>query len=65
MENIINSYETNKEIIDINIFEIFLIKCGYISQKTWTKNNSDLFDPNKFNEIIKAIIKKVYYIYYL
>ena len=54
MENIINSYETNKEILDINNFETFLIKSGYISPKTWTKNNLDLFDPNKYNEIITS-----------
>ena len=48
-----NDYnETNKIIIDINNIESFLIKSGYISQNIWTKNNYDLFEYSKANEVL-------------
>ena len=52
MENKNNSNEEDKKALDINNIELFLIKSGYLSQKLWTKENSDWFDWNKANEIL-------------
>ena len=51
MENEINNSE-DKIALDINNIELFLIKSGYLSQKIWTKNNSDWFDWSKYNELL-------------
>jgi len=50
MENNIHSNDLIN--LDINNFESFLIKSGYLNPKIWTKKNSDFFDPNKYNEIL-------------
>ena len=52
MENKINSNEEDKKVLDINNIELFLIQSGYLTQKIWTKENSDFFDWNKANEIL-------------
>ena len=52
MENKINSNEEDKKVLDINNIESFLIQSGYLTQKIWTKENSDFFDWNKANEIL-------------
>ena len=52
MENKINSNEEDKKVLDINNIESFLIQSGYLTQKIWTKENSDFFDWNKSNEIL-------------
>ena len=44
--------EKEKIELDINNLELFLVKSGYISDKIWTKQNSDCFDWNKVNEIL-------------
>ena len=52
MENKSNNNEEEKIILDINNIESFLIKSNYITEKIWTKKNSEWFDWSKANEIL-------------
>ena len=38
--------------LDLNNFELFLLKSGYITKKIWTSNHSDIFDWSKYNDIL-------------
>ena len=38
--------------LDLNNFGLFLLKSGYLPKKLWTSKNSDIFDSNKFNDIL-------------
>ena len=38
--------------LDINNFESFLLKSGYITKKIWTSSHSDIFDSSKYNDIL-------------
>ena len=52
MENKINNNELDKIGLDITNIESFLTTSGYLTQKLWTKKNSDLFDWSKVNDIL-------------
>ena len=52
MENQKKNYEEDIDFIDINNIELFLMKSGYLTKNIWTKENSNLFDWNKANEIL-------------
>ena len=38
--------------LDLNNFELFLTKSGYITKKLWTSKNSDIFDLSRYNDIL-------------
>ena len=38
--------------LDINNFSLFLLKSGYLSNRIWNSKNSDIFEWNKFNDIL-------------
>ena len=38
--------------LDINNFGLFLFKSGYLSKKLWNQKNSEIFDWNKYNDIL-------------
>ena len=38
--------------LDLNNFELFLKKSGYITKKLWTSKNSDIFDLSRYNDIL-------------
>ena len=38
--------------LDINNFGLFLFKSGYLSKKIWNQKNSEIFDWNKYNDIL-------------
>ena len=40
--------------LDINNFESFLLKSGYITKKIWTSTHSDIFDSSKYNDILTS-----------
>ena len=40
------------ENLDLNNFGLFLYKSGYLSKKIWTQKNSEIFDWNKYNDIL-------------
>ena len=40
------------ENLDLNNFGLFLYKSGYLPKKIWTQKNSEIFDWNKYNDIL-------------
>ena len=40
--------------LDINNFESFLVKSGFITKKLWSSKNNDIFDLSKYNDILSS-----------
>ena len=40
--------------LDLNNFESFLVKSGFITKKLWSSKNNDIFDLSKYNDILSS-----------